>query len=75
MIDRQLNNEIQHFANAVNQAEGDMTRVAGDSVAPVLNMLNMKYVMFGKQANQVVENPYANGNGLVRKQREVCKGC
>lgn len=74
LIDRQLNDEIQRFANAVNQAEGDMTRVAGDSVAPVLNMLNMKYVMFGKQANQVVENPYANGNGWFVSNVKFVKG-
>lgn len=63
LIDRQLNNEIQNLANAINGAEGDMSRVPGDSIAAVLNMLNTKYIMFGKQAEQVIENPYANGNG------------
>lgn len=63
LVDRQLNNEIQQLANAINNAEGDMTKVNADSVAPVLNMLNTKYLIFGKQANQVVENPRANGNG------------
>lgn len=73
LIDRQLNAEIQHLADAINNAEGDMSRVPGDSVAAVLNMLNTKYIMFGKQANQVVENPYANGNGWFVRQLNFVK--
>lgn len=73
LIDRQLNAEIQHLADAINNAEGDMTRVPGDSVAAVLNMLNTKYIMFGKQANQVIENPYANGNGWFVRQLNFVK--
>ena len=63
LVDRQLNNEIQQLAAAINAAEGDMSKVNADSIAPALNMLNTKYFIFGKQANQVIENPYANGNG------------
>lgn len=73
LIDRQLNAEIQHLADAINNAEGDMTRVPGDSLAAVLNMLNTKYIMFGKQANQVIENPYANGNGWFVRQLNFVK--
>ncbi len=62
LIDRQLSSEIPAFVNAVNASEGDLSRVNGDSIAPVLNMLNTKYFIFGKEANQVVPNPYANGN-------------
>lgn len=62
LIDRQLSSEIPAFANAANAAEGDLSRVNGDSITPVLNMLNTKYFLFGKEANQVVQNPYANGN-------------
>lgn len=29
---------------------------------PVLNMLNTRYIMFGKKANEVVRNPHAAGN-------------
>ena len=31
----------------------------------VLNMLNMKYVKFGDKADQVLQNPFANGNAWV----------
>ena len=39
-----------------------MQRVPGDSLAPVLNMLNAKWIIFGAQAGQALQNPYANGN-------------
>jgi uncharacterized membrane protein YfhO len=41
-----------------------MTRVNGDSVFPILNMLNTKYFIFPLQNNQTVplQNPYAYGN-------------
>lgn len=74
LIDRHLLDEIQQYAGAISGAEGDMTRVAGDSIAPVLNMLNTKYLIFGKQANQVVYNPYANGNGWYVRSLRFVKG-
>lgn len=74
LIDHHLLDEIQQYAGAISGAEGDMTRVAGDSIAPVLNMLNTKYLIFGKQANQVVHNPYANGNGWYVRSLRFVKG-
>lgn len=64
LIERVLNNEIMEFAGAISLANGNMSQVQGDSLAPVLNMLNTKYLIFGagKQA-MAVTNPYANGNG------------
>ena len=62
LIDRCLNDELQGFLGAVNMAGGDMQRVPGDSLAPVLNMLNAKWIIFGPQAGQALQNPYANGN-------------
>ena len=73
LVDRRLNDEIQRLANAINSAEGDMAKVNGDSVSPTINMLNTKYLIFGKQANQVVENPYANGNGWFVNQLSFVK--
>lgn len=63
MIERHIQKELPQFVGAINETQGDMTQVNGDSLAPVLNMLNLKYVIFGKEADRVIQNPYANGNG------------
>ncbi|MDD6124308.1 MAG: YfhO family protein [Bacteroidales bacterium] len=64
LIDRKLGSELQQFVGAINAAEGDLSQVPGDSLAPALNMLNTKYFIFGSGARaQAVLNPYANGNG------------
>lgn len=63
LIDRQLNQELQQATGAISAAEGDMSKVAMDSVAPVLNMLNTKYFIFGTGEHAIpVLNPRANGN-------------
>ena len=64
MIDAYIEPEIQHLMPAIAQAAGDMTKVNGDSIFPVLNMLNTKYFIVGLQNRQTVpvQNPYANGN-------------
>ena len=64
IIDAYIEPEIQHLMPAIAQAAGDMTKVNGDSVFPVLNMLNTKYFIVGLQNGQTVpvQNPYANGN-------------
>ena len=63
LIDRRLVHELPAFVGAVNEAQGQMDLVPGDSLAPTLNMLNTKYFIFGQgQRAQAVLNPYANGN-------------
>ena len=63
LIDRRLVNELPAFVGAVNEAQGQMDLVPGDSLAPTLNMLNTKYFIFGQgQRAQAILNPYANGN-------------
>jgi len=64
MIEAYINPEIQRLFGAVSEAEGDMTRVNGDSICPVLNMLNTKYFIFPLQGGQTVpiQNPYVYGN-------------
>src|SRR5574344_1690198 len=64
LIDNHIVPEMQATSKAVINAQGDMTKVNGDSVCPVLNMLNTKYFIFGVQNNQTVpiQNPYTYGN-------------
>lgn len=64
MVDYYISPEMQRMMPAIAQAQGDMTRVAGDSIYPVINMLNAKYIILPLQSGQTVplQNPYAFGN-------------
>lgn len=64
LIDMYIQGEMQSLFSAVGQAAGDMTKVNGDSICPVLNMLNTKYFIFPLQGGQTVpiQNPYTLGN-------------
>jgi hypothetical protein len=64
MIEAYISPEMQKMMTAISSAQGDMTKVNGDSIYPVLNMLNTKYVILPLQGGQTVplQNPYAFGN-------------
>ena len=64
MIEQYISPEMQQIMQAVAEAGGDMTQVKGDSIFPVLNMLNTKYFIFPLQGGQTVplQNPYTYGN-------------
>ena len=64
MIEQYISPEMQRLVNAVAEAGGDMTQVKGDSICPVINMLNTRYFVFPLQGGQTVpiQNPYALGN-------------
>ena len=64
MIEQYISPEMQKLMNAVAEAGGDMTQVKGDSICPVINMLNTRYFIFPLQDGQTVpiQNPYALGN-------------
>ena len=64
LIDAYISPEMQKMMPTIAKAGGDMTKVNGDSLFPVLNMLNAKYFIVPLQANQTVaiENPYVYGN-------------
>ena len=64
MIEQYISPEMQKLMGAVAEAGGDMTQVNGDSICPVLNMLNTRYFIFPLQGGQTVplQNPYALGN-------------
>ena len=67
LVDAQIEPEMQRIYGAVSKAEGDMTQVNGDSIWPVLNMLNTKYFILPLQGGQTVplENPYTYGNAWI----------
>ena len=64
LIEAYISPQMQDAFKAVAEATGDMTQVAGDSIYPVLNMLNTKYFILPLQDGKTVpvENPYAYGN-------------
>jgi len=64
MIEAYINPEMQKLFRAVGEAAGDMTQVNGDSICPVLNMLNTRYFIFPLEGGQTVpiQNPYVYGN-------------
>jgi hypothetical protein len=64
LIEAYISPEMRKAMNAVAQAGGDMTKVNGDSIYPVLNMLNTRYFILPLQSGQTVPvmNPYTYGN-------------
>lgn len=63
MIDYYISPEMKNLMPAVAQAGGDMAKVNGDSIFPVLNMLNARYFILPLQDGQTVpvQNPYVYG--------------
>ena len=64
MIDAYIAPEMQAMMPAIANAQGDMTKVDGTKVWPVLDMLNAKYFILPLQGGQTVplQNPYVFGN-------------
>ena len=64
LIEAYISPEMQQTFAAVADAAGDMTQVKGDSVYPVLNMLNTRYFIVPLQDGKTVplQNPYTYGN-------------
>lgn len=64
LIDNYIAPEMQRLMSALAKSGGDMTKVKGDSIFPVLNMLNAKYFIVPLQDNKTVpiQNPYVLGN-------------
>ena len=64
MIDAYISPEMQSMSQAIPEAAGDMTKINGDSIWPVLNMLNTRYIIVPLQNSETValQNVYAYGN-------------
>lgn len=56
LIDSAINQEYSGFITRARQGDFELADY------PVLNMLNTRYLVFGPGADNVIENPYANGN-------------
>ena len=67
LIDAYISPEMQRLYPAIAESQGDMTQVKGDSIFPVLNMLNTKYFILPLEGGQTVpvQNPYAYGNARI----------
>lgn len=64
LIEAYISPEMQSGFNVIAKAGGDMSKVDGNKVFPVLNMLNAKYFILPLQQGQTMplKNPYAYGN-------------
>lgn len=64
MIETYIAPEMEKLMKSIFEAQGDMTKLNGDSISPVLNMLNTKFFIMPLQGGQTVplKNPYAFGS-------------
>lgn len=65
MVEEHIQPEMMAARQAIVTHQGKLEEVNGDSIFPVLNMLNTKYLIMGLQGGETVpvRNPYAYGNG------------
>lgn len=63
LIEAHIGTEMQKASQAVIECGGNLDAINGDSIYPVLNMLNTKYFIFPMQNGQTapIINPYAYG--------------
>ena len=64
LIEAHISHEMTAALQAIAAANADMTLVKGDSIYPVLNMLNTRYFILPLQSEKTVpvQNPYTLGN-------------
>ncbi len=67
MIDAYIAPVMQGAMKAIAEANGDISQVKGDSIYPVLNMLNTRYFIMPLQGGQTVplRNTYCYGNAWL----------
>ncbi len=74
LIEEHISPEMRAFHQAAIQTNGLLETINGDSLYPVLNMLNMKYAILPLKDNGKlpIMNPWANGNAwFVNKVQYV----
>ena len=64
LIEAHIQPEMMDAMRAISEKQGDFTQIAGDSLYPVINMLNAKYFVMPLQDGMTMplRNPYAFGN-------------
>ena len=64
LIEAYISPEMKDVIQAVVNTGGQMDMIPGDSLYPVINMLNGRYFIFPMQDNKTmpIRNPYAMGN-------------
>ena len=67
LIEAHIQPEMMAAMNAISEKQGDFTQISGDSLFPVINMLNAKYFILPLQDGQVMplQNPFAFGNAWM----------
>ena len=67
MIEAYIMPEMQDAIKSISEKQGDFTAIPGDSVFPVINMLNAKYFILPLQDGKTtpLNNPYAFGNAWM----------
>lgn len=70
LIEAYLQPELIALHQAVAETAGHLDSINGDSLFPVLNMLNMKYAIMPLKDQQTlpVQNPWAKGNAWMAEQ-------
>ena len=75
LIDHCLTKEMTRLQQAIQSTDGNLSQVNGDTICPVLNMLNMKYVIVPtQQGTASVYNPWAAGNAWFARELRYVEG-
>ena len=76
VIEEHLHGEIAALQRAVGATGGNLEEVNGDSIFPVLNMLNMRYVLWPAAEGDklAIRNPWAMGNAWYVKELKRVDG-
>ena len=70
LIEAYIQPELLELHQAVAETGGRLDSIRGDSIFPVLNMLNTKYAILPLQGGETapVQNPWAMGNAWMAEQ-------
>ena len=70
LIEAYIQPELMELFQAVSTSGGQLDSIRGDSLFPVLNMLNTKYAIMPLQGGQTapVQNPWAMGNAWMAER-------